>query len=61
MGFFDKQLDLVTGINKIIIKFEAEGIAPIEIIVFVKTPENTNIPKDIKFTEKLIDILMVPK
>lgn len=61
MGFFDKQLDLVTGINKIIIKFEAEGISPVEIIVFVKTPENANIPKDVKFTEKLMDILMIPK
>lgn len=61
MGFFDKQLDLVTGINKIIIKFEVENVPPIEIIVFVKTPENTNIPKDVKFTEKLLDILKVPK
>ncbi len=37
MGFFDKQLDLVTGINKIILKFDVEGVPNIEIIVFVQT------------------------
>jgi len=34
MGFFQKQLDLVRGINKIIINFGVEGIANKEIIVY---------------------------
>lgn len=37
MGFFDKQLDLVSGINKIILNFNVEGVSNIEIIVFVQT------------------------
>lgn len=37
MGFFDKQLDLVSGINKIILNFNVEGVPNIEIIVFVQT------------------------
>lgn len=61
MGLFDKQLDLVTGINKIIIKFDVEDVPSREIIVFVKAQENANIPKDVKFTEKLMDMMMVPK
>ncbi len=36
MGFFDKQLDLVGGINKIILNFNVEGVDDIEIIVFVQ-------------------------
>lgn len=35
MGIFQKQLDLVIGINKIIIDFNIEGEAPKEIIVYV--------------------------
>lgn len=61
MGIFDKQLDLVTGINKVIIKFDVEGVPPREFIIFVKTRENANVPKDVRFTEKLLDIMMVPK
>ena len=34
MGFFQKQLDLVRGINKIVIKFGVEGIGNKEIIVY---------------------------
>jgi hypothetical protein len=37
MGFFDKQLDLVSGINKIVLNFNVEGVEDIEIIVFVQT------------------------
>lgn len=37
MGFFNKQLDLVAGINKIILNFDVEGVPNIEIIVLVKT------------------------
>lgn len=35
MGVFQKQLDLVMGINKIIIDFNVEGESPKEIIVYV--------------------------
>ena len=35
MGLFQKQLDLVMGINKIIIDFNVEGESPKEIIVYV--------------------------
>lgn len=35
MGFFQKQIELVMGINKIIIDFGLEGVSPIEIIIYV--------------------------
>lgn len=35
MGFFQKQTDLVKGINKIDIDFGVEGVEPAEIIVYV--------------------------
>lgn len=35
MGLFQKQLDLVKGINKIIINFGTEGIEPVVKIVYV--------------------------
>ena len=34
MGFFQKQLDLVSGINKIVINFGVEGISNREIVVY---------------------------
>lgn len=49
MGFFDKQLDLVSGINKIIINFNVEGVADIELIVFVQT-NLTRAAEQIKIT-----------
>lgn len=50
MGFFQKQLDLVMGINKIIIDFDAEGEEPYEIIVYVydKAPTLMDIISNIK-------------
>lgn len=35
LGFFQKQQDLVMGINKIVIDFGAKDVKPIEIIVYV--------------------------
>ena len=35
MGLFQKQLNLVKGINKIVIDYGVEGVAPVEIIVYV--------------------------
>ncbi len=35
MGLFQKQMDLVKGINKIVINFGVEGIDKVEIIVYV--------------------------
>lgn len=58
MGFFDKQLDLVTGINKIIIKFQVEGVPSVEIIVYVKPAEVENNKKEVRITDiNIIDIL----
>lgn len=50
MGFFQKQLDLVMGINKININFGVEGKKPYEIIVYVydKAPTLTEILSNIK-------------
>lgn len=56
MGFFDKQLDLVTGINKIIVNFGVEGVPMVEIIVYVKPPESSNNSKEVKLTD-IIQIL----
>ena len=53
-GTFNKQLELVTGINKIVIKFGVEGVPDEEIIIFVN-PKNT---KETKLPNKLIDILI---
>ena len=35
MGFFQKQIDLVMGINKVIIDFNVEDILPMEYIILV--------------------------
>ena len=35
MGLFQKKLDLVKGINKLVIDFGVEGVEPVEIIVYV--------------------------
>ena len=53
IGTFEKQLDLVTGINKIIIRFEVEGVQPIELIVLVKNPDTLSNIKESKFTDIL--------
>lgn len=49
MGFFDKQLDLVSGINKIVLNFNVEGVPNIEVIVFVQTNLTKN-TKQIRIT-----------
>jgi hypothetical protein len=43
MGFFQKQLDLVRGINKIIIDFGVEGVEDEEIIVYKYDVVRSNI------------------
>ncbi len=43
MGFFQKQLDLVNGINKINIDFGVEGVANKEIIVFKYNVERADV------------------
>ena len=35
MGLFQKQMNLVKGINKLVIDYGVEGVAPVEIIVYV--------------------------
>lgn len=58
MGFFQKQLELVMGINKIIIKFENKDLMPIEMIVYVydKTIVQgaLNNTKDVKISDLII-------
>ena len=56
MGFFDKQLDLVTGINKIIIDFGVDGVPTVEKIVYVKVSEMGTDTKEVKLTD-IIQIL----
>ena len=55
MGFFQKQIDLVLGINKIIITFDVEELSPEELIIYVydKTKAETEITKarEAKFSE----------
>ena len=57
LGFFDKQLELVTGINKIVVDFGIEGVPSVEIIVYIKTPEDVKNTKDVKLTNILQQIL----
>ncbi len=51
LGFFDTQLDLVTGINKIVIEFGVDGVPSHEIIIYVKPLENGNSTKEVKLTD----------
>lgn len=47
LGVFDKQLDLVTGINRVIVDFNVEGLDPVELIIFVH-------PMDPKTEQQLV-------
>lgn len=58
LGIFKMELNLVTGINKIVISFQVEGVPPIELIVHVKAHEAINNSKEIKLPEKLTDIII---
>lgn len=49
MGFFQKQLVLVGGVNKIKLVFEDKNIAPVEIIIHV-TEKDEATDKEIKIT-----------
>ncbi len=55
MGFFQKQMDLVLGINKIVVDFNVEGLSPNEIIIYVydKSKAEINLvkPKETKLIE----------
>lgn len=53
-GTFSKQLELVTGINKVIINFGVEGVPSEEIIIFV----NPKTIREVKRPDKLIDIII---
>lgn len=35
MGFFQKQINLILGINKVVVSFDAEGVADQEFIIYV--------------------------
>lgn len=47
LGVFDKQLDLVTGINRVVVDFNVEGLDPVELIIFVH-------PMDAKAEQQLV-------
>lgn len=57
IGFFQKQMELVKGINKVVINFNVEGLLPVEIIVYVYDKvlaEGTiNSTKEVKISELL--------
>ncbi|NLY85435.1 MAG: hypothetical protein GX077_03665 [Tissierellia bacterium] len=53
-GTFSKQLELVTGINKVIIRFGVEGVPAEEIIIYVNPKNN----KEIKRPNNLMDLLI---
>lgn len=57
MGFFQKQMDLVKGINKIVINFGVEGVESKEYIVYVydriRTENRLDITRDARLTEIL--------
>ncbi len=52
-GTFSKQLDLVSGINRVKIDFGIEGLEPEKIIIFVNP-----ITREIKRAENLLDMIM---
>ncbi len=54
-GIFSKQLELVTGINKVLVIFDEEDLEPEEIIIFVN-PNNTI--RDLKRPEKLLELIL---
>ena len=56
MGFFDKELELITGINKIIVRFDVEDVPEVEIMVYVKTPDTGSHTKEVKLKD-IITIL----
>lgn len=57
MGFFQKQMDLVKGINKVVVNFGVEGVESKEFIVYVydkaKTNNRLNVTRDSKLSEIL--------
>ncbi|MFA5576737.1 MAG: hypothetical protein WCZ27_02335 [Tissierellaceae bacterium] len=56
-GTFSKQLELVTGINKVVITFDADELPPIEIIIFVN-PNNSTTNREMKRPEKLLEMII---
>jgi hypothetical protein len=56
MGLFSKQLDLVKGINKIVIDYGVEGVEPVEIIVYVYNRDRTKVREP-----RISDIIQKPK
>ena len=58
MGFFKKQIDLVMGINKVVITFKVDNVSPIEKIIYVsdkgKAEEEIKSTKDKSTTDALV-------
>lgn len=53
MGFFQKELNLILGINKVVINFNVKGLEPKEFIIYYYEPAGSGINsgKDVKFSE----------
>lgn len=55
IGIFQKQMDLVKGINKVVLNFGVEGIESKEFIVYVyekiRTENKLNINRDFRFND----------
>lgn len=49
MGFFQKEIDLILGINKIVVTFNVGDLEPVELIVYYY--ETTSGSKEVKFSE----------
>lgn len=47
LGIFDRQLDLVSGINKIVVDFNVEGIEKVEIFIYVNVKNIQEIDKSL--------------
>lgn len=58
MGFFKKEMDLIMGINKIIIDFGLEELPPVELIVYVYdkaiAEKDINNLKDFKVSDMIL-------
>lgn len=61
MGFFQKQMDLVLGINKIVVDFGIEGLPKRELIIYVydkaKAEASLTKPKGVKLMEVIPSLL----
>lgn len=61
MGFFQKQIELVMGINKVIIDFGVEGVNPVEIIIYVYDKSVAQVAIDITKEVRITNLMPLSK